>query len=50
MTNQVGLARRTEPGFAESIANICATDRIQIGNADGAASKMRPVNIWTKSL
>ena len=42
MTNQVGLARRTEPGFAKSIANIRATDRVKVGHSDGAASKIAP--------
>lgn len=37
MTDQVGLARGAEPGFAKPIANVCAADGVKVGHADGAA-------------
>ena len=40
MTDQVGLARCIESGFAKSVANVRATNRVKVGHADGAAIKI----------
>ena len=42
MTDQVGLARGTEPSFAKAVPNVRTADGVEVGHTNGAAIKVAP--------